>query len=339
MNRKILLLAIPNIVTNISIPLLGMVDLGLMGHLESGIYIGAIALGSMIFNFLFWGFGFLRMGTSGFTAQAFGRRDLRESMLVLIRSVVIALGGGILFIFLQEPIARLAFSLIGGSPEVEQLAREYFYIRIYASPATLTIFALTGWFIGMQNARNPMILSISINVLNILFSLALIHLFSMKSNGIALANVLSQSTGIVLGLLLLRGYLRKLKKFFSLSDAMNWKAIKPFVAVNRDIFIRTLCLIFVLSFFTTQSANTSDTVLAVNTLLFQFFYFFSYFIDGYAYAAEALTGRYIGARNPSQLKKAIRLLFIWVIKSFFDHILLSRTAATVISPWPQARSS
>jgi len=313
MNRKILLLAIPNIVTNISIPLLGMVDLGLMGHLESGIYIGAIALGSMIFNFLFWGFGFLRMGTSGFTAQAFGRRDLRESMLVLIRSVVIALGGGILFIFLQEPIARLAFSLIGGSPEVEQLAREYFYIRIYASPATLTIFALTGWFIGMQNARNPMILSISINVLNILFSLALIHLFSMKSNGIALANVLSQSTGIVLGLLLLRGYLRKLKKFFSLSDAMNWKAIKPFVAVNRDIFIRTLCLIFVLSFFTTQSANTSDTVLAVNTLLFQFFYFFSYFIDGYAYAAEALTGRYIGARNPSQLKKAIRLLFIWGI--------------------------
>ena len=313
MNRKILLLAIPNIVTNISIPLLGMVDLGLMGHLESELYIGAIALGSMIFNFLFWGFGFLRMGTSGFTAQAYGSRNLQESMHVLIRSVVVAISGGILMIFLQIPIERLAFSLIGGSPEVEQLAREYFYIRIYASPATLIMFALTGWFIGMQNARTPMILMISINVMNILFSLGFINLLSMKSDGIALANVLSQCTGILLTIFFIKGYYRKLKKYYNLSEAMKWRAIKPYIAVNKDIFIRTLCLIFVLSFFTTQSANTSDTILAVNTLLFQFFFFFSYFIDGYAYAAEALIGRYTGAQSRSQLKRAIRMLFFWGI--------------------------
>ena len=313
MNRKILLLAIPNIVTNISIPLLGMVDLGLMGHLESELYIGAIALGSMIFNFLFWGFGFLRMGTSGFTAQAFGSRDLKESMHVLIRSMVVAISGGVLMILLQIPIERLAFMLIGGSQEVEQLAREYFYIRIYASPATLVMYALIGWFIGMQNARTPMILMISINVLNIIFSLGFINLLNMKSDGIALANVLSQCAGIVLTIFFISGYYRKLKKYYNLRDAMKWKAIKPYIAVNKDIFIRTLCLIFVLSFFTTQSASESDSILAVNTLLFQFFFFFSYFIDGYAFAAEALIGRYIGARDPSQLKRAIRLLFYWGI--------------------------
>lgn len=313
MNRKILLLAVPNIVTNITIPLLGMVDLGLMGHLESAIYIGAIALGSMIFNFLFWGFGFLRMGTSGFTAQAFGSRNLPEATRVLVRAVVVALAGGVLMILLQVPIAKLAFLVIGGSSEVELLAREYVSIRIYAAPATLVMYALTGWFIGMQNARTPMILAISVNVLNILFSLGFIHLFAMKSDGIALANVLSQCAGIVLSLFFLTGYLKKLGPYYNFREAMNWKAIKPFVSVNKDIFIRTLCLIFVLSFFTTESANTGDTILAVNTLLFQFFYFFSYFIDGYAYAAEALTGRYIGARDHFQLKKVIRLLFIWGI--------------------------
>jgi len=311
MNRKILLLAIPNIVTNITIPLLGMVDLGLMGHLESVIYIGAIALGSMIFNFLFWGFGFLRMGTSGFTAQAFGSKNLQEATRVLVRAVVVAIGGGVLMILLQVPITNFAFLLIGGSAEVEMLARQYFYIRIYAAPATLVMYALTGWFIGMQNARTPMILAISINILNILFSLSFIYLFGMKSDGIALANVMSQCAGILLSLLFLRGYLKKLKKYYNFRDAMNWKAIKPFVSVNKDIFIRTLCLIFVLSFFTTESAQTGDTILAVNTLLFQFFYFFSYFIDGYAYAAEALTGRYVGARDQLQLKRVIRQLFLW----------------------------
>ncbi len=311
MNRKILLLSVPNIVTNITIPLLGMVDLGLMGHLGSQVFIGAIALGTMIFNFIFWGFGFLRMGTSGFTAQAYGGRDLHEAARVLLRSVSVGIAGGVLLILLQGPIAWLAFRVVDASPEVERLAAQYFRIRVWAAPATLVMYALTGWFIGMQNARTPMILAISVNLLNILFSLGFIRWFGMASDGIALANVLSQCTAIILSLFFLRSYYTRLKPYLVLREALRWTAMKRFMSVNSDIFIRTLCLIFVLSFFTTQSAAEGDTLLAVNTLLFQFFYFFSYFIDGFAYAAEALTGRYVGSQDSGSLKKAVRILFIW----------------------------
>ena len=311
MNRRILLLSIPNIVTNITIPLLGMVDLGLMGHMGSQMYIGAIALGTMIFNFIFWGFGFLRMGTSGFAAQAYGARDLKEAAQVLVRSVAVAVAGGVLLILLQAPLSWLAFRLVDGSPAVEQLALQYFRIRVWAAPATLTMYALTGWFIGMQNARTPMILAISVNLLNILFSLAFIKWAGMTSDGIALANVLSQCTAIFLSLLFLRTYYTRLKGHFNFREALRWEKMKRFIAVNKDIFIRTQTLIFTLSFFTTQSAGQGDTILAVNTLLFQFFYFFSYFIDGFAYAAEALTGRYIGAKDPRSLRRAVRILFLW----------------------------
>jgi len=311
LNRRILRLAIPNIVTNITIPLLAMVDLGLMGHLGSVKYVGAVALGGMIFSFIFWAFGFLRMGTSGFTAQAYGQRNLAEAGNILVRSIVFAIGGGIFLILLQWPLSWAAFNLVNSSTSVETLAHEYFSIRIYAAPATLFIYAIIGWFIGMQNARMPMILAISVNLLNVLLSLLFIKGLGMGSNGVAWANVISQYGGLVLGLYLLSFYWPKLSNYVNLTEALNLKAFVRFFNVNRDIFIRTLCLIFTLSFFTTQSANTSDTILAVNTLLFQFFYFFSYFVDGFAYAAEALAGRYIGSGDRAMLKKVIRRLFVW----------------------------
>jgi len=311
LNRRILRLAIPNIVTNITIPLLAMVDLGLMGHLGSVKYVGAVALGGMVFSFIFWAFGFLRMGTSGFTAQAYGQRNFAEAGNILIRSMVFAIGGGLFLILMQWPLSWAAFSLVNSSASVESLAHEYFNIRIYAAPATLFIYALIGWFIGMQNARLPMILAISINLLNVLLSLLFIKFLGMGSNGVAWANVISQYGGLLLGLFLLSFYWPKLRKYVSFTEAINRKAFVRFFHVNKDIFIRTLCLIFTLSFFTTQSANTSDTILAVNTLLFQFFYFFSYFVDGFAYAAEALAGRYIGSGDSAMLKKVIRRLFIW----------------------------
>lgn len=311
MNRKILTLALPNIVTNISIPLLGMVDLGLMGHLSSQVYIGAIALGGMVFNFIFWGFGFLRMGSSGFTAQAYGGRDLDQATQVLVRSLFIALLGSLLLILLQEPIALLSFALIGGSKEVETLAREYFYIRIYAAPATIGLYAFMGWFIGMQNARIPMILAVSVNLLNIAFSLLFIKVFGMSSDGIALANVMSQTSGILLAIYFFRKYYSKLAKYINIRHAIRWSRMKDFLNVNKDIFIRTLCLIFTLSFFTTKSAREGDTLLAVNTLLFQFLYFFSYFIDGFAYAAEALVGKYTGAGDKVMVRKIVKRLFQW----------------------------
>jgi multidrug resistance protein, MATE family len=311
LNRRILRLAIPNIVTNITIPLLAMVDLGLMGHMGSEKYVGAVALGGMIFSFIFWAFGFLRMGTSGFTAQAYGQRNLAEAGNILIRSVLFAIGGGLFLILMQWPLSWAAFSLVNGSIEVETMAKDYFNIRIYAAPATLFIYALVGWFIGMQNARLPMILAISVNLLNVLLSLLFITVLGMGSNGVAWANVISQYGGLLLGLFLLSFYWPKLGKYVNFAEAINRKACVRFFHVNKDIFIRTLCLIFALSFFTTQSANTSDTILAVNTLLFQFFYFFSYFVDGFAYAAEALAGRYIGSGDRAMLKKVIRRLFTW----------------------------
>jgi multidrug resistance protein, MATE family len=311
LNRRILRLAIPNIVTNITIPLLAMVDLGLMGHLGSAKYVGAVALGGMIFSFIFWAFGFLRMGTSGFTAQAYGQRNFAEAGNILVRSVATALGGGLFLILVQWPLSWAAFSLVHGSADVEFLAKQYFNIRIYAAPATLFIYALIGWFIGMQNARLPMILSISVNLLNVLLSLVFIKVLGLGSNGVAWANVISQYGGLLLGMFLLSFYWPKLGKHINFAEALNGKAIIRFFHVNKDIFIRTLCLIFTLSFFTTQSANTSDAILAVNTLLFQFFYFFSYFVDGFAYAAEALAGRYIGAGDRGMLTKVIRRLFGW----------------------------
>jgi MATE family multidrug resistance protein len=167
LNRRILNLAIPNIISNITIPLLGLVDIALLGHLGSEVYIGAIAIGVMIFNFIFWGFGFLRMGTSGFTAQAYGSRDFREMILILSRSMLVAMAASGLILVLQKPIALLSFHLINGSSEVESLAARYFYIRIWSVPATLAIYAFTGWFLGMQNARFPMIIAIVVNILNI----------------------------------------------------------------------------------------------------------------------------------------------------------------------------
>lgn len=311
LNRRILRLAIPNIVTNITIPLLAMVDLGLMGHLGSVKYVGAVALGGMIFSFIFWAFGFLRMGTSGFTAQAYGQRNFAEAGNILIRSIVFAIGGGLFLILMQRPLSWAAFSLVNSSAAVESLAHEYFNIRIYAAPATLFIYAIIGWFIGMQNARLPMILAINVNLLNVLLSLLFIKVFGMGSNGVAWANVISQYGGLLLGLFLLSFYWPKLRKYIIFPEAINRKAFVRFFHVNKDIFIRTLCLIFTLSFFTTQSANTSDTILAVNTLLFQFFYFFSYFVDGFAYASEALAGRYIGSGDRTMLTKVIRRLFVW----------------------------
>lgn len=312
MNKKILILAIPNIITNIAIPLLGMVDMGLMGHLESGVYVGAIAVGTTIFSFIFWGFGFLRMGTSGFTAQAYGSRRLNDSMMTLYRSLIVAVTIGLAVILFQQLIAWAAFSLIHSSKEVEVLARQYFFIRVYSALPTLCLYAFTGWFIGMQNAKIPMTLSVTVNVLNIVFSLFFIQVMSMKSNGIALANVLSQYTGLLMALFFFYRYYRKLLRYkFSNLKIQYTNAMRGFLKVNGDIFIRTLCLIITLSFFTAKSAKAGDTLLAVNSLLFQLFYFFSYFIDGFAYAAEALVGKSIGARDKVQLVRVIKRLFTW----------------------------
>ncbi|TKG91113.1 MATE family efflux transporter [Puteibacter caeruleilacunae] len=313
MNKRILKLAVPNIISNITIPMLGIIDLGLMGHMGSESYIGAIALGTMIFNFLYWAFAFLRMGTSGFTAQAYGEKNTPEQAYNLFRALLAGGIGAVLLIILQIPIEKASFYLINGSSEVETLAREYFYIRIWAAPATISLFAFTGWFIGMQNAKIPMIISIVINILNIAFNLLFIFVFGMKSDGVALGTVLAQYSGLLMAIYFL------FKKYRNVFHHLNWKhildvhALNRFFKVNSDIIVRTFCIIGVFTFFTSKSASMDDTLLAVNSLLLQFLMFFSYFIDGFAYAGEALIGRYLGAKDLINFKLAIKKLFHWGI--------------------------
>ena len=311
MNRLILRLATPNIITNITVPLLSMVDLSLMGHLESSDYIGAVALGGIIFNFIYGIFSFLRMGTTGFTAQSYGRNDRQEINLILNRSVWVAVAVGIIIITLQKPIALLSFYLVGGSAEVERLATEYFYIRIFAAPATLGLMSLYGWFLGRQNATVPMAIAIMINVLNIIFNLFLVKGLGMKSDGVALGTLMAQYCGFIAGLALIlkekgwKVFKQDLNKVFDLA------AMKKFFIVNRDIMVRTVCLIFTFSFFTAQSAKISDDILAVNTILLQYFMLFSYLIDGFAFAAESLVGKYYGAGDVTRLKQLVQRLFLW----------------------------
>lgn len=313
MNKRILKIALPNIISNITIPLLGIVDLALMGHLGKVDFIGAIALGGTIFNFLYWGFAFLRMGTTGITAQAYGSRNLSETILSLSRALLVALLGSTIILILQKPIAYLSFYVIDSESSVEAIAKSYYYIRVWAAPATIGLYALTGWFIGMQNSKIPMIIAIFSNVINIVLSSYFVYGMNMNARGVALGTVIAQYCGLFIALFFIVRFYRRLFHYWSLKGMMKIIELKNFIAINKDIFIRTLCIIFVFTFFTTESANTNKTILAVNSLLLQFLFIFSYFMDGFAFAAEALVGKFIGAKNQTGLKSVIRLLFIWGI--------------------------
>ena len=266
MNKKILQLAIPSIISNITVPLLGLIDVAIVGHLGSASYIGAIAVGGMLFNIIYWIFGFLRMGTSGMTSQAYGKRDLTEVTRILFRSVGVGFLISLGLLILQYPILKVAFTLIDATEEVKQWASLYFNICIWGAPAVLGLYGFAGWFIGMQNSRFPMFIAIAQNIVNI------------DWNGL-----------------------------------WGREAMRRFFSVNSDIFFRTLCLVAVTTFFTSTGARQGDVILAVNTLLMQLFTLFSYIMDGFAYAGEALAGRFIGAKNDVGLRKCIRLLFLWGI--------------------------
>lgn len=311
MNRKILRLAIPNILSNLSVPLLSSVDTAIVGHLEKVSYLGAIAVGSMIFNFLYWGFGFLRMGTTGLTAQAFGEKNEQNIISVLGRALSVAVISGLLLFALQYFIKEISFFLVESGEEVELYAKEYFDIRIFAAPATLSLYAFHGWFLGMQNAKYPLLLTVFVNVLNIIFNLLFIYQFGMKSDGVALGTVCAQYSGLLLAIIL---YLRRYKYYtyqLVLKRLTDLEELKKFFSVNFDIFIRTLCLIFAFSFFTAQSAAFGTNILAANTILLQLWMILSYGVDGFAFAAESLVGRFIGAKDKANLKESIKYSFYW----------------------------
>jgi len=311
MNRRILHLAIPSIVSNITVPLLGLVDVTIVGHLGATAYIGAIAVGGLLFNILYWNFGFLRMGTSGLTSQAYGRKDKEAEIRVLVQAVSVGLFSALAMLILQYPIERLAFRLLDTSAEVEQYAVTYFRICIWGAPAVLAQYGFTGWFIGMQNSRYPMYIAIVMNVINIVCSSCFVFLFGMKVEGVALGTVVAQYSGVIMAWWLWFYNYKELRGRITFKGSLQLIAMRRFFTVNRDIFLRTLCLIGVTTFFTSTGARQGDVILAVNTLLMQLFTLFSYIMDGFAYAGEALSGRYVGACNLVQLKRAVKALFGW----------------------------
>ena len=313
LNKQILNLAIPNTISNLSVPMLSAVDTALMGRLENEQYLGAIAIGGIIFSFVYWGFGFLRMGVTGLTAQAYGAKDAKESTLILKRAAIVGLLIGLLLIVVQPLIAALSFYLMDAGAEVEQLARSYFHIRIYAAPATLTLHVFHGWFLGMQNAKYPMFLAIVVNLLNLVLNLVFVKVLMMTSDGVALGTVIAQYLGLLCTVgLFLRKY-RHLWDGWHLKGVLHLPALKRFFGISGDIFIRTLSVLFCHAFFTSKAAALSDTALAINTILLQFIHILAYGTDGFAFAVESLVGRYKGAREITNLKRSVRYSFWWVL--------------------------
>ena len=320
-DKEILKIALPSIVTNITVPLLGIVDVAITGHIEnSTVAIGAIAVGGLVFNMVYWLFNFLRMGSSGLTAQAYGRGDGEGQRRVLGMGIKVAVVCGLGIICLQRPLEWMAHWIIAPSDEVWELAVQYFRIRVWAAPAVLMLFALNGWFIGMQNSRYPLYIAVGQNLINIVVSYALVFHYDMGVQGVAIGTVVAQYLGL-LAAIELSTYLSTNIVDNAISEGYeqgnidksgkNLTSYQQFFTVNRDIFFRMICLIAVTTAFTSYGSHLGDTLLAVNTLLLQLFTLFSYFSDGFAAAGEAIVGKYYGASQYKNIDKIAKRLFLW----------------------------
>lgn len=313
MNKSILRLAIPNIISNITVPLLGILDMFIMGHLEHHQYIGGLALANTLFNIIYMPFMFLRMSTSGFTAQVYGLKNQQEQVNILLRAIFAAALIGLLLISAQSFIGTIGFNFFEDNELAKIYAKEYFSIYIWAAPAVLGISTISGWFIGMQDAKTPMFIAIMINIINIALSFFFVYGLGMQIKGVALASTIAQYTGFLLSLICwYRGY-NYLKYLFNLKTLKSWRDYTQFFKVNTDIFIRTAALMTVTTYFMSASSKISESILAANALLMQLFILFSYFMDGFAYAAEALTGKYIGEKATTKLITTTKQLFKWGI--------------------------
>ena len=324
-NKDILKLAIPSILANITVPLVGMVDIAVAGHLDASAatMIGGIAIGSMLFDLLYWNFGFLRVGTGGLAAQAYGRGDRRECTRILARALGISLASALVLIAIQWIFVKAAFLVVDCTPEVRDLASQYFYIRIWAAPATLGLMALKGWFIGMQDSVSPMITDLTVNGMNVLMSVILslgfsvggFHYEGMGFGGVAAGTVVAQYSGLAVALALLlvkyrRNTLVHMERW-DFSTLFKGGETRRFFVMNADLFVRSLCFIAIYIGFTVISARYGDVLLAVSSIMMKLLMIFSYFTDGFAYAGEALTGRYIGAGDRPMVRTAVKWTFIW----------------------------
>ena len=313
MNKQILRLSIPSILANITVPIVGIVDVAIAGHIANASAIGGIAIGSMLFDLLYWNFGFLRVGTGGMTAQAFGRKDPQGMMDIFTQSLSIALMAAVFIFAIGWLFVDVVMLCVPCSPEVESFARQYFWIRIWAAPATLSLMAFKGWFIGAQNTVNPMICDIVVNVVNMAASFYLAVYTPLGAIGVAYGTVIAQYTGLFTAVMLLvlgyRGYF----KYIAVKASIGWDKIKHLAALNGNLILRSLGFMVVYVGFTALTSNYGDEALAVGTIMMKLFMVFSYVVDGFAYAGEALVGRFIGAHDRPQAVRAVRLLFVWTL--------------------------
>ena len=322
-NKDILKLAIPSILANITVPLVGMVDIAVAGHLDvnAATMIGGIAIGTMLFDLLYWNFGFLRVGTGGLTAQAYGRGDRKECARIFTRAFGIALACAFALIAIQWIFVKAAFLVVDCTPEVRSLASKYFFIRIWAAPATLGLMAFKGWFIGMQDSVSPMVTDLTVNGMNVLMSIVLalgikpLGYEGMGFAGIAAGTVVAQYSGLlVAALLMFFKYRRNTLATLcpeDLKDVFKGSETRRFFVMNTDLFVRSLCFIAIYIGFTVISARYGDLLLAVSSIMMKLLMIFSYFTDGFAYAGEAMTGKYIGARDGYMLRQTVKWTFVW----------------------------
>jgi MATE family multidrug resistance protein len=304
-------LAGPLILSNISIALLGIVDTAVVGHLSQAYYLGAVAIAAVIFDFLYWGMGFLRMGTTGIVAQVHGKGDVEEIRSTLVHATILALSIALLILLLQKPIANLAFFLIGGSEQVVAHAEIYFNWAIWGAPAVLCSMALFGWLLGMQNARATLYFAITVNIINIILDLVFVFGFGLGVRGVALASVIAQYSGLIMAIYLVRHELRHYPGLWRSDFIMDIRRLMKMLSLNQNIFIRTLCLIFVFAFFARQGAIQGDVILAANAVLLNFQALTALGLDGFANAAEALVGKAIGSQNRKAFKESIKSALHW----------------------------
>lgn len=310
-HRAFWLLAGPMIVGNISIALLGFVDTAVIGHLDSAHYLGGVAVGSVIFDFLFWGMGFLRMATTGVTARAHGEEDATAIRTLLAQSVLVAFCVALIILILQVPLFDTGLTLLEGSAAVKHHAFIYCQWLIWGSPALIILFSVNGWFLGMQNAIAVLAVGITINFINIILDIVFVVYMDMDVRGVALASVIAQYCGLVLALTIVARELKKYPGEWLRFRIFNINKLKQFLALNNDIFIRTICLILVFAFFTREGARQGDIILAANSVLMKFYLLMALALDGFNHAAEALVGKAIGLRSRALFKQAVLLTLKW----------------------------
>ncbi|MDO3721425.1 MATE family efflux transporter [Marinobacter sp. chi1] len=309
-DRRLWALAWPLMLTNLTVPLLGLVDTAVLGHLDSPEYLGAVAVGANLFSILYWTFGFMRMGTTGLAAQAWGKRDPFGQVALLVRSLLLAVGIGLLLILVHQPLISLGLTLMNPSPDVAELAAEYAAIRIWSAPAVLCQYTLVGWLIGTQYPRGPMLMLIVANGLNIVLDVLFVTVFGWNSRGVAMATVIAEYGAAILGILIVLSRMPEGQQFTRalLGELADYLKI---LRVNRYIMVRTIALLLVLAFFTAQGARQGDTILAANAVLITFLLLISNALDGFANAAEALIGEAVGRGSRRHFRMVFRSALRW----------------------------